>query len=106
MLIASMGSLMPLPELQKKDKIIQEIREKCENGVHDKRHAIHGDILFRFDEPRKSWQIIVPASLTHQIIEYEHSKMGHAGVHKTLRHMQNYYSSSNVRFMPTRQAYV
>lgn len=83
--------LKGLPVLQREDERIKEIFNKMKDGSLDKYYTVYEDILFRRGNARGNWQIVVPKKLCEKIIESEHHRIGHAGVYKTLKHIQNFY---------------
>ena len=84
-----MRDLKELAEFQSKDENLSKIIEGVRDEPNNEYYIVYEGVLFRRDQTRDGWQIAVPNNLTQTIIENSHHRMGHAGVYKTLKYIQN-----------------
>lgn len=84
-------SLRNLTNLQREDKNIKVILDQIENNNNFEFFIVKNDILFRHDKILHLWQVEIPVSLTNEIINCVHSKLGHPGVYKTLMYLKQFY---------------
>lgn len=83
-------SLNNLATLQRQDSKVNHILTNL-NGALSRYFTLKNDILFRNDESRKTWQVVIPEILTRKIIDCVHSKLGHPGAFKTIAYVRQYY---------------
>lgn len=82
--------------LQREDKKIDIIRKIIENKELIKFFVLEHNILFRYDDTLKTWQVVIPEILTRRLMDCIHCKLGHPGVFKTISYIRKYYYLKNM----------
>jgi transposase InsO family protein len=82
--------LKDISRLQKLDtKLKPEFNKiKIDNAASN--YKIHNDVLFISNKTDGNWKIVIPNSLTRDLINRTHSKLGHVGVYKTTYYLKTY----------------
>ena len=81
-----------LEKLQSLDHHINKIIKRLKEDNSLQMFTFHKNILFRKNKYEDSWQVVIPESITRQLVDCAHSKLSHPGVYKTTMYLrQNYY---------------
>ena len=84
-------SLKNLAILQRQDIKINLVIQKLENNKLVDFYMLEKEILFRHDRYLDMWQEMIPECLTDQLVDCNHSKLGHPGVYKTTLYLRQFY---------------
>lgn len=85
-----LSSLKNLPELQKSDPKLGDIRSEREFDIKiQKRFVIREDILYIRNENDSFYRLCVPQSMVQNFVQVFHETIGHFGSYKTWRVLKN-----------------
>ena len=76
---------------QNQDIKLQKIISQLKENEIIIGYQVYQDVLFHSNKNKNHWCVVIPQSMTKELVIATHGKLGHPGVYKTLCHLKTYY---------------
>lgn len=80
-----------MSKFQSEDEKVNNIILKIKDKHLMEHYCLKNDVLFNQHKKTLNWRVVVPSTLTKDLIESVHLSLGHAGFAKTLAYIGQYY---------------
>ena len=76
---------------------IRKIINSINNDENINNYVIYENVLFHREREDSNWRLVIPESLSVELIKITHTKLGHPGVYKTFEYLKRFYYWKKMR---------